>query len=124
MKVREVSAGDRHSWLAMRKKLWPGSDDDHTKETSAHFEGGKLLRPRGLFWLWRSLASFSGSPRSRFALTRRAASPRTSATSRVGSWRVSLAGRALARHSWPRPKTGRKNRAALSLPPTPKTTTS
>jgi len=38
-RIRSVTPADREEWLRMRRALWPGSDDDHDRETSAYFGG-------------------------------------------------------------------------------------
>lgn len=38
MKIRLVRLPDRAEWVRMRDLLWPGSYEDHERETSAFFE--------------------------------------------------------------------------------------
>ena len=38
--VRQARPEDRHSWLALRRKLWPeGSEEEHAAEISGYLEG-------------------------------------------------------------------------------------
>lgn len=37
MLIREVKPSDRAEWLRMRIALWPGSDEDHERETGEYF---------------------------------------------------------------------------------------
>lgn len=38
-KVRQVSPADEMDWLRLRKELWPGSSDHHTRDIKRFFAG-------------------------------------------------------------------------------------
>jgi aminoglycoside 6'-N-acetyltransferase I len=38
-RIRSVTPADHEEWLRMRCRLWPGSGEDHDRETAAYFGG-------------------------------------------------------------------------------------
>lgn len=52
--IRSIVPSDAALWLAMRRDLWPGSDDDHAAETAAFF-AGTLAEPQAVLVAYRGL---------------------------------------------------------------------